>query len=155
MLVFTVFLLVMVAVALGWTDRVRWRWLVTAGSLTYPLYLMHYAAGTALISRLRDEMDARLLVAVVLAGFPAVELGGAPVRGAAGGGGGEAGAGGGVRAAARRSGGVAGEVFGGDRPLRDGDVLAVDEVLAGRVTGAVGGGVDVGKAPEPVRSKIA
>ncbi|MEH0576415.1 acyltransferase [Streptomyces sp. B21-108] len=68
-LVFTVFLLVMVAVALGWTDRVRWRWLVTAGSLTYPLYLMHYAAGTALISRLRDEMDARLLVAVVLAGF--------------------------------------------------------------------------------------
>ncbi|MFI5795340.1 acyltransferase family protein [Streptomyces sp. NPDC051677] len=68
-LIFTVFLLVMVAVALGWTDRVRWRWLVTAGSLTYPLYLMHYAAGTAVINRLRDEMDARLLVAVVLAGF--------------------------------------------------------------------------------------
>ena len=69
LLIFTVFLLVMVAVALGWTDRVRWRWLVTAGSLTYPLYLTHYAAGTAMISRLRDDLDPRLLVAAVLARF--------------------------------------------------------------------------------------
>ncbi|MET7451099.1 acyltransferase [Streptomyces sp. NPDC005574] len=68
-LIFTVFLLVMVAVALGATDRVRWRWLVTAGSLTYPLYLIHYAAGTAVINRLRDTLDARLLVAAVIAGF--------------------------------------------------------------------------------------
>ncbi|WP_141206506.1 acyltransferase family protein [Streptomyces griseorubiginosus] len=68
-LIFTVFLLAMVAIALGATDRVRGRWLVTAGALTYPLYLMHYAAGTTLISRLRDTMDARLLVVSVLAGF--------------------------------------------------------------------------------------
>ncbi|MFC3578492.1 acyltransferase family protein [Streptomyces yaanensis] len=68
-LIFTVFLLVMVAIALGLTDRVRWKWLVTAGSLTYPLYLMHYAAGTTLINRLRDTMDARLLVVSVIAGF--------------------------------------------------------------------------------------
>ncbi|WP_133914846.1 acyltransferase family protein [Streptomyces sp. NBC_00582] len=68
-LIFTVFLLVMVAVALGFTDRVRSRRLVTAGSLTYPLYLIHYAAGTTVINRLRDTMDARLLVGVVLAGF--------------------------------------------------------------------------------------
>jgi peptidoglycan/LPS O-acetylase OafA/YrhL len=68
-LIFTVFLLAMVAIALGATDRVRWKWLVTAGALTYPLYLMHYAAGTTLINRLRDTMDARLLVVVVLAGF--------------------------------------------------------------------------------------
>lgn len=68
-LIFTLFLLLMVAVALGHTDRVRWRWLVTAGSLTYPLYLMHYAAGTAIISRLHDELDARLLVVAVIAGF--------------------------------------------------------------------------------------
>jgi len=67
--IFTVFLLVMVAVALGATDRVRWKWLVTAGALTYPLYLMHYAAGTVLINRLRDTMDARLLIASVIAGF--------------------------------------------------------------------------------------
>jgi peptidoglycan/LPS O-acetylase OafA/YrhL len=68
-LIFTVFLLVMVAVALGFTDRIRWKWLVTAGCLTYPLYLMHYLAGTALISRLHDTMDARLLVVLVIAGF--------------------------------------------------------------------------------------
>ena len=67
--IFTVFLLVMVAVARGATDRIRWKWLVTAGALTYPLYLMHYAAGTAVINRLRDTMDARLLVVCVIAGF--------------------------------------------------------------------------------------
>lgn len=68
-LIFTVFLLAMVAIALGATDRIRWRWLVTAGALTYPLYLMHYAAGTTFINRLRDTMDARLLVVSVIAGF--------------------------------------------------------------------------------------
>ncbi|MET8533609.1 response regulator [Streptomyces sp. NPDC005065] len=68
-LIFTVFLLVMVAVALGLTDRIRWKWLVTAGCLTYPLYLMHYVTGTTLVSRLHDAMDARLLVALVIAGF--------------------------------------------------------------------------------------
>ncbi|GCB46788.1 acyltransferase [Streptomyces sp. NL15-2K] len=67
--IFTVFLLVMVAIALGATDRIRWKWLVTAGALTYPLYLTHYVAGTTLINRLRDTMDARLLVVVVIAGF--------------------------------------------------------------------------------------
>jgi len=71
-LIFTVFLLVMVAVALGYTDRVRWKWLVTAGCLTYPLYLMHYVAGAALIGRLRDTMDPRLLVALVITGFLAL-----------------------------------------------------------------------------------
>ncbi|MFC4503028.1 MULTISPECIES: acyltransferase family protein [Streptomyces] len=68
-LIFTVFLAVMIAVALGYTDRIQWRWLVTAGSLTYPLYLMHYAAGTAVINRLHDTMDPRLLLATVLTGF--------------------------------------------------------------------------------------
>ncbi|MFJ5177033.1 acyltransferase family protein [Streptomyces griseoviridis] len=70
--IYTAFLLVMVAVALGATDRVRWQWLVTAGALTYPFYLLHYAAGTAVISRLRDTMDARLLVVLVVAGFLAL-----------------------------------------------------------------------------------
>ncbi|MFJ4783213.1 acyltransferase family protein [Streptomyces sp. NPDC088794] len=70
--IFTVFLLVMVAIALGATDRVQWKWLVTAGAMTYPLYLMHYVAGTTLIHRLKDTMDARLLVAVVIAGFMAL-----------------------------------------------------------------------------------
>ncbi|MCL6667657.1 acyltransferase family protein [Streptomyces panaciradicis] len=66
---FTGFLLVMVAIALGATDRLRWRWLATAGSLTYPLYLLHYVAGTTVINRLQGTMDARLLVATVIAGF--------------------------------------------------------------------------------------
>ncbi|MGY6024829.1 acyltransferase family protein [Streptomyces spinosirectus] len=66
---FTAFLLLMVAIALGATDRVRWKWLVTAGSLTYPLYLIHYVAGTTLISRLRGTTDPRLLVALVITGF--------------------------------------------------------------------------------------
>ncbi|MFI1359658.1 acyltransferase family protein [Streptomyces sp. NPDC020898] len=68
-LIFTVFLLVMVAIALGYTDRIRWKWLVTAGALTYPFYLTHYLVGTTIINRLRDTMDARLLVISVIAGF--------------------------------------------------------------------------------------
>ncbi|GAV45962.1 acyltransferase family protein [Streptomyces acidiscabies] len=74
-LIFTVFLLVMVAIALGKLDRVRGKWLVTAGAITYPLYLLHYAAGTTLISRLRDDLDARLLICVVLAGFMVLSWG--------------------------------------------------------------------------------
>ncbi|WP_330354351.1 hypothetical protein [Streptomyces chartreusis] len=38
-LTYTAFLLFMVAVALGYTDRMRWKWLVTARALTYSLYL--------------------------------------------------------------------------------------------------------------------
>jgi peptidoglycan/LPS O-acetylase OafA/YrhL len=64
---YTLFLLFMVVVARGGTDRLRWRWLVTAGSLTYPFYLLHYAAGTTAIHYLRDRSDARLLVAGLLA----------------------------------------------------------------------------------------
>ncbi|CAL9482134.1 hypothetical protein SUDANB105_03040 [Streptomyces sp. enrichment culture] len=68
-LIYTAFLLFMAAVALGHTDRVRWKWLATAGALTYPLYLTHYLAGTAIIHRLRDTTDPRLLVVGVTAGF--------------------------------------------------------------------------------------
>jgi peptidoglycan/LPS O-acetylase OafA/YrhL len=69
LLIYTTFLLVMVAVALGWADRFQWRWLATAGCLTYPLYLLHYVAGTTVIDRLRDTLDPRLLIALVTAGF--------------------------------------------------------------------------------------
>ncbi|MFF0205521.1 acyltransferase family protein [Streptomyces sp. NPDC005017] len=71
-LVYTVFLLTMVAIALGRADRFQWRWLATAGSLTYPLYLLHYVVGTTLIDRLRDTMDARLLLLTLTAGFLAL-----------------------------------------------------------------------------------
>jgi len=69
MVIYTVFLLAMVAIALGATDRVRWKWLVTAESLTYPLYLIQYVGGTTLIGQLRETMDPRLLVALVIGGF--------------------------------------------------------------------------------------
>ena len=65
---YTLFLLVMVGIALGLTDRIQWRWPATAGSLTYPFYLLHYGVGTTLIHHLHEHIDARLLVpAVILA----------------------------------------------------------------------------------------
>ncbi|SEG83481.1 Peptidoglycan/LPS O-acetylase OafA/YrhL, contains acyltransferase and SGNH-hydrolase domains [Actinacidiphila yanglinensis] len=67
MILFTLFLLVMVGVAVGWTDRLQWKWLATAGSLTYPFYLIHYAAGTTAIHYLHDRADPRVLVVSVLA----------------------------------------------------------------------------------------
>ncbi|HEY5833039.1 acyltransferase family protein [Streptomyces sp.] len=67
LLIYTLFLAFMAAVALGFTDRVQWKWLVTAGSLTYPFYLLHYAAGTTAIHYLHDRVDARLLIAGLIA----------------------------------------------------------------------------------------
>ena len=64
---FSLFLLVMVAIALGFADRVQWKWLATAGSLTYPFYLMHYVAGTTAIHYLHDRADPRVLVAALVA----------------------------------------------------------------------------------------
>jgi len=67
LVVYTLFLLFMVCVSLGFTDRMQWKWLVTAGSLTYPFYLMHYAVGTTAIHYLHDRVDARVLLAGVIA----------------------------------------------------------------------------------------
>ncbi|MEU6853030.1 acyltransferase [Actinacidiphila alni] len=67
LLLYTVFLLFMAGVAVGLTDRLQWRWLATAGSLTYPFYLLHYAVGTDIIHYFRDAADPRLLVAAVIA----------------------------------------------------------------------------------------
>ncbi|MGW6739771.1 acyltransferase family protein [Streptomyces sp. NPDC055025] len=69
LILYTLFLIFMAGVALGLTDRIRWKWLTTAGALTYPLYLMHYAAGVAVIHHLRDRVDARLLVAGLIVGM--------------------------------------------------------------------------------------
>jgi peptidoglycan/LPS O-acetylase OafA/YrhL len=68
LVIYTLFLAFMVCVATGLTDRFQWKWLVTAGSLTYPFYLLHYAAGTTAIYYLRDRADARVLVAGLIAG---------------------------------------------------------------------------------------
>lgn len=39
----------LLAIALGATDRINWRWLGTAGALTYPFYLLHQRVGYSLI----------------------------------------------------------------------------------------------------------
>jgi len=42
---------VLLAVAHGWADRVRWRWLTVAGVVTYPVYLLHQRIGYTLVRR--------------------------------------------------------------------------------------------------------
>ncbi|WP_181795712.1 acyltransferase [Streptomyces sp. WELS2] len=44
------------AVALGWTRRAEWPWLVTAGALTYPFYLVHEHLGWFVIRVLRHTL---------------------------------------------------------------------------------------------------
>ncbi|BCJ72167.1 acyltransferase [Catellatospora sp. IY07-71] len=61
----------MTAIALGAFARVGGRWLVVAGALTYPLYLIHQAAGQTLIRGLRDHVPHWIL----LGGIVAVMLG--------------------------------------------------------------------------------
>ncbi|MCD0482066.1 acyltransferase [Streptacidiphilus sp. ASG 303] len=58
---------VLAAVALGWTSRVRWRWLTTAGALTYPLYLVHEHLGHLVIYNLRDQLPPAGVLAVTTA----------------------------------------------------------------------------------------
>jgi peptidoglycan/LPS O-acetylase OafA/YrhL len=45
----TLVYIVLLAIALGFTDRIQWRWLGTAGALTYPFYLLHQRIGYSLI----------------------------------------------------------------------------------------------------------
>jgi peptidoglycan/LPS O-acetylase OafA/YrhL len=45
------------AVALGWLDRIQWRWLTVAGALTYPLYLIHQIIGYAIIRWLNPHVE--------------------------------------------------------------------------------------------------
>ncbi|MFD4527409.1 acyltransferase family protein [Streptomyces sp. NPDC058470] len=66
LILYTLFLLLMVGIALGLTDRIQWKWLATAGSLSYPFYLLHYAIGTTLIHYLHQDIDARLLVPALI-----------------------------------------------------------------------------------------
>jgi peptidoglycan/LPS O-acetylase OafA/YrhL len=49
MVIITLCYLALLAVALGRTDHIGWRWLTVAGALTYPLYLLHARIGHTLI----------------------------------------------------------------------------------------------------------
>ena len=48
---------IVLGIALGWFNRITWRWLVPAGALTYPLYLVHGYAGYAIINYFSPRVD--------------------------------------------------------------------------------------------------
>ncbi|MFE3184588.1 acyltransferase family protein [Streptomyces violascens] len=55
------------AIALGAFDKVQWKWLSTAGAITYPLYLIHMFIGMTLIHHFRHLLPAPVLVGSVIA----------------------------------------------------------------------------------------
>ncbi|MDR6323871.1 acyltransferase family protein [Actinoplanes couchii] len=56
---------VVLVIALGWTDRIRWGWLTTAGALTYPFYLLHQRIGYSFVRYTHEHtgLPAWLLIA--------------------------------------------------------------------------------------------
>jgi peptidoglycan/LPS O-acetylase OafA/YrhL len=63
----TIFFALMAVIAMGWTARIQWKWLTTAGLLTYPFYLLHQNIGWAIVHAMRDVRPRKLtLVAVIL-----------------------------------------------------------------------------------------
>ncbi|WP_432159620.1 acyltransferase family protein [Streptomyces sp. NRRL F-5630] len=44
------------AIAVGWLDRVDWRWLTVAGALTYPFYLVHEHLGWVVVHALHVSL---------------------------------------------------------------------------------------------------
>jgi peptidoglycan/LPS O-acetylase OafA/YrhL len=58
---------VMILVATGRLRRFDWPWLVTAGALTYPLYLIHQSLGVTVITHLHRVIPAGLLLAGLIA----------------------------------------------------------------------------------------
>ncbi|MFI1989657.1 acyltransferase family protein [Actinoplanes sp. NPDC020271] len=54
LLIVTLAFAAVLVIALGWTDRIRWRRLTVAGALTYPFYLLHQRIGYTLIRHAHD-----------------------------------------------------------------------------------------------------
>lgn len=63
----TVFFLMVGAIALGWTRRLRWRGLTVMGTMTFPLYLLHDTLGMTVAHHFGDRVDPLLLVGVTVA----------------------------------------------------------------------------------------
>lgn len=59
----------MIAVSLGWLDRIQWKWLTIAGALTYPVYLVHQEIGWWVIHKLHAKVNAYVLVFSLIAGM--------------------------------------------------------------------------------------
>lgn len=68
----TVFFAILIAVALGALNWVRWRGMVTAGALTYPLYLLHETLGRTVIRSLRGLAPSWVLLLGLVAGMLAL-----------------------------------------------------------------------------------
>jgi peptidoglycan/LPS O-acetylase OafA/YrhL len=58
---------VLLAIAHGWADRIRWRWLTVAGALTYPVYLLHQRIGYSLIRTAYEKLGAPVWLLIVAA----------------------------------------------------------------------------------------
>ena len=69
MVVVAIFFAVLTAIATGWSAQVRWRWLTTAGALTYPFYLLHEYIGWTFIHRVHDLAPRYVVLTVTLAGM--------------------------------------------------------------------------------------
>lgn len=63
-LIIGVAFVLMALIALGAFNWMQWRWLTTAGALTYPLYLVHENIGFVIIHEFRGRIPALVLVAL-------------------------------------------------------------------------------------------
>jgi peptidoglycan/LPS O-acetylase OafA/YrhL len=66
-LIVTAFFAVLAIIALGWTSAIRWRFLTTAGLLTYPFYLLHNDIGVLIIRATRNWAPHSVVLAGVVA----------------------------------------------------------------------------------------
>ncbi|WP_367130573.1 MULTISPECIES: acyltransferase family protein [Streptomyces] len=60
---------VMSAVAVGLTNSITWRWLPTAGTLTYPVYLLHEDIGWIFIRHTESRLHPYAIVAIAVVGL--------------------------------------------------------------------------------------
>ncbi|MET9036532.1 acyltransferase family protein [Streptomyces mirabilis] len=58
----TVYFLLIAAIALGWTRWIRWRGLTVAGTMTFPLYLLHDTIGMTIAHYYGDRVAPWVLV---------------------------------------------------------------------------------------------
>jgi len=61
------FFAALTVISLGWTARIQWRWLTTAGLLTYPFYLLHEYIGWTVIHAVRDLAPRYVVLPAVIA----------------------------------------------------------------------------------------
>ncbi|GAA1975789.1 acyltransferase family protein [Kitasatospora viridis] len=66
-LIITATFLLMIAIALGWFDWMQWKWLTTAGAMTFPFYMIHEENGWVIIHELHKKVNAYVLVVCVVA----------------------------------------------------------------------------------------